>query len=1415
MRPIKIEQKLTSCFALVLGMIAILSWTAFHGLSSMNDRFDVAVDVTAKKIGLAGEINMAVGDMLAAQRGMLLYTTSKNASEVTKSKKLFADRVVMIQKDITELGPMLSTNQERQTLAVLVRDNAQWRGTFAEMERLCSMGDVPAANRLEIDRATPLYHELDLITDVLEDSQWDLLREDKAREARALAGSRAILFLVFALALFLSLLAMVVVRRISAALERGQREARESLAEIEQVYKYSPVGLSLRDRELRFLRINETLARFNGVPSEEHIGRTIHDLFPDVAERDVETTRAVLERGEAVLNEEYHRHSPGDPNGNDFLVNHYPYKSESGEIVGIMSSVVDITARKQAEWAVNEARALAQSTIDALLSTICVLDEAGTIIAVNQAWRAFAAANARTDCDVTPNPPGARSGSGEGLNYLGVCERADGPGADDGSAFASGLRAVLNGERGHFELEYPCHAPWERRWFQAKATRFSLNGLPRVVVEHLNITKRKEAEETLRRSEAEFRTLFNTVNDGIFIICVSDGRFLEVNDVACHRLGYSRAELLDLSATQIDGDPNPKFASARIGELMERGEILFQTSQIRNDGSRIPVEISFRQIEYRGIAAGLAVVRDITERKAAETRLQDAKKAAEDATDRLNLATRAGGVGIWDLDIVTGRVTWDDQMFRLRGLTPDRLCDPTKAFPDTLHPEDRQRLSETLATALRDGTDVDLDHTVVWPDGSIHHIHAVSTVRRDGFGKPLQITGTNWDITARKASAAELQKFASIAENTSDFIGMATLDGQVSFVNPAGRLTLGLEQDEQVSNKSILDFVMQQEKERFQQKILPIVFRDGRWDGESQFRHFRTGQPIPMWQSLFFVTEPGTDRKIAIVTVCRDITFQKLAQAELVNAKEMAEAANLAKSEFLANMSHEIRTPMNGVIGMTGLLLDTDLMPLQRHYAEVCRDSGESLLRLINDILDFSKIEANKLELESVDFHLQDLLDNLMATVAAQANAKGLALTVSVDPDVPGALLGDPGRLRQIMTNLLANAIKFTQAGHVALRVSLQQPGQKPGEPECLLRISVRDTGMGIPADKIGILFEKFSQVEASTTRNFGGTGLGLAISKQLAERMGGEMGVASEVGKGSEFWFTARLGRSNQPVKRDASAERPLPATWATARILIADDNVVNQEVALGLLKALGLRADAVANGAEAIKSLASIPYDLVLMDVRMPVMDGIEASRQIRNPNSAVLDHDIPIIALTANAMQSDRDLCMEAGMNGFVAKPISKGLLRQALEQWLRRGKSEHPVSTAQAGDNGTAGNEDLLFDRPGMMHRLEGDEELAEALMSAFVEGLPSNIQQLKASLESGDAPGVGRLAHSIKGAAACVGGERLRHAALEMENAADAGDLGTVSAQMDSLESQFVQLKEAMTEPGNAKQGSETASRRAS
>ncbi len=410
----------------------------------------------------------------------------------------------------------------------------------------------------------------------------------------------------------------------------------------------------------------------------------------------------------------------------------------------------------------------------------------------------------------------------------------------------------------------------------------------------------------------------------------------------------------------------------------------------------------------------------------------------------------------------------------------------------------------------------------------------------------------------------------------------------------------------------------------------------------------------------------------------REILRHKQTEKELLDAKQEADNANMAKSHFLSNMSHEIRTPMNGIVGMTELLIESNLDDEQNKYARMIRDSANSLISIINDILDISKIEAGKLQLEMLDFELRKNVIEVVELMSLRAQGKSLKLNCSIEQDIPMRAVGDPVRLKQILINLIGNAIKFTQRGKITLHIKTESKD----ENGAMVRFEVRDTGIGIAPDRILALFKPFTQGDSSVSRKFGGTGLGLAISRQLVEMMGGKIGAESEPDSGSTFWFTLRLGFSNIHENSADNNEKSILSKTGTVNkdgcILVVEDNMINQQMTVEVLHRLGYKADAASSGPDALAVMSKKHYDLVLMDIQLSEMNGFEVTGAIRNPISAVLDHNVPVIAMTAYVFQGDREKCLAAGMQDYLAKPISFKKFAEVIEKWISR--PEAPELTA---------------------------------------------------------------------------------------------------------------------------------------
>jgi PAS domain S-box-containing protein len=578
-------------------------------------------------------------------------------------------------------------------------------------------------------------------------------------------------------------------------------------------------------------------------------------------------------------------------------------------------------------------------------------------------------------------------------------------------------------------------------------------------------------------------------------------------------------------------------------------------------------------------------------------------------------------------------------------------------------------------------------------DGSIIDVEASSNLVR--YGKKEVLCVIARDVTQRKQAMLELrkseEKYRLIVENQTDLIVKTDSKGRFLYASPSYCDLFGVEESG-ILGTNYKPLVHPDDRNAVAESFMRLISPPYRSYCEERTLT-RNGWRWLGWASRAILDERGSIS--AFVAAGRDLTEKKHVEEELQRANYelkiaidqanesalLARQANAAKSEFLANISHEIRTPLNGVIGMIGLLQDMNLSEEEMEYAKIARVSGETLLSLINEILDFSKIEARKMELETLDFDLRSLMKDTVNFLYVGAQKKDLQLSCFIHGSVPTLLRGDPGRLRQILVNLGGNAVKFTDKGKITIRVSLESEDEK----NAIIRFNVIDTGMGIPKNRQDVLFTPFTQMDSSPKRKHGGTGLGLAISKQLAELMGGTIGVESEEGVGSSFYFTARFEKqrtiSSSPEERSKSLSEDMTTkrigdtadlfarSSRRIRILVAEDNPVNQKVAVAMLKNMSLNADVVADGREAIAALQSIPYDLVLMDCHMPEMDGFEATRIIRHDGSGVLKSQIPIIALTASTLQSDRDRCIQAGMSDFIPKPVNKNELAQVLFKWLK--------------------------------------------------------------------------------------------------------------------------------------------------
>lgn len=1043
------------------------------------------------------------------------------------------------------------------------------------------------------------------------------------------------------------------------------------------------------------------------------------------------------------------------------------------------------------------------------------------------------------------------------------------------------------------------------------------------------IAERKQLEHELREKEERYRTITDFTYDWESWTG-PDGEFLWVSP-SCERVtGYAAKDFIEDRTLfqRIIYQDDLDLVMKHLNEPLDLEHIAPHSLDfriVRRDGEVRWINHVCQPVVGEGgkLLGKRSSNRDVTARIDAETSL----KASE---DRFRHIYENSPVMMHSID-ETGIVrNVNKRWLEVLGYSREEVLGRTISFVMT--PESASRaVSTILPQYWRDGSIRGVPYQYITKDGTVIDVLLDSVVMEDPVWGKTSLSVVR-DITLRKRAEEETRRtkalLNSIIQNlpTSVFLKDAE---ELKYVlwNQASEVLYGYSRDE-VMGKTAHDFFPREQASRFDEQDREALASGKLLCMPEQTVDSRDkGARILHTKKLAILDEEGQPRYL--LGISEDITHHKEAEQNLIMAREAAEQASRAKSEFLANMSHEIRTPINGIMGMTQLALNTELTAEQTEYLEAVETSADSLLRLINDILDFSKMEAGKLELISIDFSLRDSIAETMTTLAVQAHSKGLELLYHIPSNVPDALIGDPGRLRQILLNLAANAIKFTEQGEVAVNV---EPESETGD-EILLHISITDTGIGIPAEKHQKIFNSFEQADGSTSRKYGGTGLGLAISSELVRMMGGRIWLESEAGKGSVFHFAVSFGIQRKqvqpPVVWDPSAlkdravlvvddnatnRRILEETllqwhvkptivdsgaaalssmksayeegkhfdlvitdcmmpemdgfelvdkinqdagWATPtiimltsagergdaarciklsiaayllkpikqselfftisrvltepqpdparpslitrhsirestqrlQILLAEDNAVNQKLAVKMLERMGHSVSVAANGQEVLGIWEGQNFDLILMDVQMPMMDGLEATRILREREKTSGQH-VPIVAMTAYAMKGDKEKCLEAGMDGYVSKPISAQELFETIEGLFQKKDTDTISECRPALRN-------QILDKTEILERVGGDERLLKEIVALFFEDYPRLVSDIRTAIREGDAQALEKGAHALKGSIGNFASESASQAAGRLETIGRDQDMAQAPVAMIDLENKISQLQQQL------------------
>jgi PAS domain S-box-containing protein len=1063
----------------------------------------------------------------------------------------------------------------------------------------------------------------------------------------------------------------------------------------------------------------------------------------------------------------------------------FPIRDKSGNIDAITAILRDSTERHKAEQVLRESEDRFREVFEHAPVGICVTGQDARFIQVNAA---FCRMLGYSEAELLET------------SWMKLLH------PDDLAASQQKMKQLIQEPNGYVEEEQRnIHRSGRVVWVRVRVSlvQKKSGSLSYFLVHVEDITERKKAEEAVRESEERFRIMADGCPMPMWVTDAQNG--IQFINRAFREFGGTVYEQVEGEKWKhlVHPDDAPEFVRESLRAQQEHKPFRAESRVRRADG------------EWRWLAAfgeprfspsgeflghvGIGV--DITERKQAEQerqfQLSFIRAIYEGSLDGILVVSPSDVVLSHNrkfLDI------WKISLSNIPGSSQDNIVG-SQDQPVLSAVLQRVKDPESFLNRVRElYADPDAkDHSEIeLKDGRTLERYSTSLRSENG-----QYLGRAWffrDITERKRTAQALQgseeKFRQLAENIREVFWIKNAGSdEFLYVSPAyeqvwGRTLASISQNPASRLEAIHPDDLEQCRLLFARQM-------GGEAAESEYRiRMQDGQEKWIRDRAFPVRD-ADGHLIRLVGVVEEITERKRYEKELISAREDAEAANRTKSRFLANMSHEIRTPMNGVIGMNQLLLSTDLTPEQRRYVEVVQTSGRTLLALIDDILDLSKIEAGKISLEKHILDVRQVLADVIFLLQDRVTAKGLQVLSCVSPDVPPLVKGDAHRLRQILTNLTANAVKFTDHGEVTFNVELMSESNGIAT----LRFAVTDTGIGMRPDQLTTLFLPFVQADTSTTRKYGGTGLGLTISKQLVEMMGGKIGVNSREGQGSTFWFTAvfepaSAGEQALHELREGGIDESDGKTFVGhgERILVAEDNRTNAFVVLAQLQKLGYKADAVIDGAKAVEAVERGGYDLVLMDCEMPVMDGYEAARRIRKS----LQPDIPIVALTADALSSARERCLSEGMNDYLAKPLELPRLAEVLAKWMPAARAPNPARTPSGG---IAGPEVSIFDAESLLRRLMGDRQLAGVVLHGFLDDVPCQLKNLRKLLSEEDVSGVRLQAHALKGAAATAGAEALRKIARALEEAGGTGHLDLCFGLVARAVEEFEQFKHTLEKTG--------------